>query len=84
MASPAQACWIETRGRAALRIETLPAPGPHEVCVRALYSGIAGGGAGVRASRPLSRRALALALALALARLRLLRFRACECECGCG
>ncbi|MFZ4759971.1 MAG: zinc-dependent alcohol dehydrogenase [Burkholderiaceae bacterium] len=43
MASPAQACWIETRGRAALRIETLPAPGPHEVCVRALYSGISRG-----------------------------------------
>jgi 2-desacetyl-2-hydroxyethyl bacteriochlorophyllide A dehydrogenase len=43
MPSHAQACWIETQGRAALRIEPLAEPGPHDVVVRALYSGISRG-----------------------------------------
>ncbi|VTU26253.1 chlorophyll synthesis pathway protein BchC [Variovorax sp. SRS16] len=37
------ACWTEAPGRAALRAETLRAPGPGEVMVRALHSGISRG-----------------------------------------
>jgi len=39
----AQACWLAEPGRAELRTETLPAPGPGEVRVRALHSGISRG-----------------------------------------
>lgn len=39
----AQACWIEAPGRAALRPVQLHAPGPDEVQVRALHSGISRG-----------------------------------------
>ncbi|GAA4347731.1 zinc-binding alcohol dehydrogenase [Variovorax defluvii] len=38
-----RACWIEAAGRAGLRPVTLAAPGPHEVRVRALHSGISRG-----------------------------------------
>ncbi|SFN03812.1 zinc-binding alcohol dehydrogenase [Variovorax sp. OV329] len=39
----AQACWIEAPGHAALRAAQLAAPGPGEVLVRALHSGISRG-----------------------------------------
>ena len=39
----AQACWLAEPGRAELRTETLPAPGPGELRVRALHSGISRG-----------------------------------------
>lgn len=39
----AQACWIEAPGRAALRPVRLPEPGPGDVLVRALHSGISRG-----------------------------------------
>ncbi|OUM03462.1 zinc-dependent alcohol dehydrogenase [Variovorax sp. JS1663] len=38
-----RACWIEAPGRAGLRPVTLAAPGPDEVRVRALHSGISRG-----------------------------------------
>jgi threonine dehydrogenase-like Zn-dependent dehydrogenase len=39
----ATACWIAAKGRAELRREPLPAPGPHDVRVRALHSGVSRG-----------------------------------------
>ncbi|WP_399697226.1 zinc-binding alcohol dehydrogenase [Xenophilus sp.] len=39
----ARACWLAEPGRAELRTEALPAPGPGEVRVRALHSGISRG-----------------------------------------
>lgn len=39
----ARSCWLAEPGRAELRAETLPAPGPGEVRVRALHSGISRG-----------------------------------------
>ena len=39
----ARACWLAEPGRAELRTEALPAPGPGEVQVRALHSGISRG-----------------------------------------
>jgi 2-desacetyl-2-hydroxyethyl bacteriochlorophyllide A dehydrogenase len=39
----AQACWLTEPGRAELRSETLPAPGPDQVLVRTLHSGISRG-----------------------------------------
>lgn len=39
----AQACWLTEPGRAELRTETLPAPGPDQVLVRTLHSGISRG-----------------------------------------
>ncbi|KWT82563.1 MULTISPECIES: zinc-binding alcohol dehydrogenase [unclassified Variovorax] len=38
-----RACWVEAPGRAALRQAALAAPGPGEVLVRALHSGISRG-----------------------------------------
>lgn len=44
MAQPlAQACWLAEPGRAELRPEALAEPGPGEVLVRALHSGISRG-----------------------------------------
>jgi len=39
----ARSCWLAEPGRAELRTEALPAPGPGEVRVRALHSGISRG-----------------------------------------
>lgn len=44
MAQPlAQACWLAEPGRAELRPEALPEPGPEDVLVRTLHSGISRG-----------------------------------------
>jgi NADPH:quinone reductase-like Zn-dependent oxidoreductase len=39
----AQAFWVTAPGSGAIRTEALPAPGPDEVLVRALYSGVSRG-----------------------------------------
>lgn len=39
----AHACWLTEPGRAELRAEALPAPGPEQVLVRTLHSGISRG-----------------------------------------
>src|SRR5262245_47042967 len=39
----ARACWLRSPGRAEIRPVTLPDPGPGEVRVRSLYSGISRG-----------------------------------------
>ncbi len=42
-AADALACWIVAPGRAEIRAEVLPAPGPDEVLVRTLHSGVSRG-----------------------------------------